>query len=207
MGDDLLCESWRGAVLQPLLVHRAVVQSWSAQVVSANLLCDCEQHCAGQGLLEQQAMPLPSLTLLPLPAHRARRHQPHPRAEGHRHQGLQCAAAQGATEVQGSSASSRPLQVSLIRQLPPAQRRREASIEHAVAARLTSCPTLCAFWPSLASFSNLPLPPNSALKLCSLVLLLVLIVLQVNQIGSLTESIQAVKMSKAAGWGVMTSHR
>lgn len=31
--------------------------------------------------------------------------------------------------------------------------------------------------------------------------------LQVNQIGSLTESIQAVKMSKAAGWGVMTSHR
>lgn len=30
---------------------------------------------------------------------------------------------------------------------------------------------------------------------------------QVNQIGSLTESIQAVKMSKDAGWGVMTSHR
>ena len=31
--------------------------------------------------------------------------------------------------------------------------------------------------------------------------------LQVNQIGSLTESIKAVQMSKAAGWGVMTSHR
>ncbi|KAI7836164.1 hypothetical protein COHA_009931 [Chlorella ohadii] len=33
------------------------------------------------------------------------------------------------------------------------------------------------------------------------------LLLKVNQIGSLTESIQAVKMSKAAGWGVMTSHR
>lgn len=31
--------------------------------------------------------------------------------------------------------------------------------------------------------------------------------LQVNQIGTITESIEAVKMSKAAGWGVMTSHR
>lgn len=30
---------------------------------------------------------------------------------------------------------------------------------------------------------------------------------QVNQIGSVTESIEAVKMSKRAGWGVMTSHR
>ena len=30
---------------------------------------------------------------------------------------------------------------------------------------------------------------------------------QVNQIGSVTESIEAVKMSKHAGWGVMTSHR
>lgn len=30
---------------------------------------------------------------------------------------------------------------------------------------------------------------------------------QVNQIGTLTESIEAVKMSKEAGWGVMTSHR
>jgi enolase len=29
----------------------------------------------------------------------------------------------------------------------------------------------------------------------------------VNQIGTITESIEAVKMSKAAGWGVMTSHR
>ena len=30
---------------------------------------------------------------------------------------------------------------------------------------------------------------------------------QVNQIGSVTESIEAVNMSKAAGWGVMASHR
>lgn len=30
---------------------------------------------------------------------------------------------------------------------------------------------------------------------------------QVNQIGSVTESIQAVKMAKQEGWGVMTSHR
>jgi len=29
----------------------------------------------------------------------------------------------------------------------------------------------------------------------------------VNQIGSVTESIEAVKMSKHAGWGVMASHR
>ncbi len=28
-----------------------------------------------------------------------------------------------------------------------------------------------------------------------------------NQIGTLTESIEAVRMSKEAGWGVMTSHR
>lgn len=32
-------------------------------------------------------------------------------------------------------------------------------------------------------------------------------VVQVNQIGSVTESIEAVKMSKHAGWGVMASHR
>ncbi|THU56720.1 hypothetical protein C4D60_Mb11t20180 [Musa balbisiana] len=31
--------------------------------------------------------------------------------------------------------------------------------------------------------------------------------IQVNQIGSVTESIEAVKMSKHAGWGVMASHR
>lgn len=31
--------------------------------------------------------------------------------------------------------------------------------------------------------------------------------LKPNQIGSVTESIKAVKMSKDAGWGVMTSHR
>jgi enolase len=30
---------------------------------------------------------------------------------------------------------------------------------------------------------------------------------QVNQIGTVSESIEAVKMSKAAGWGVMASHR
>lgn len=33
------------------------------------------------------------------------------------------------------------------------------------------------------------------------------VLLQVNQIGSVTESIKAVKMSKQLGWGVMTSHR
>jgi enolase len=33
------------------------------------------------------------------------------------------------------------------------------------------------------------------------------LLLKVNQIGSVTESIEAVKMSKTAGWGVMTSHR
>ena len=31
--------------------------------------------------------------------------------------------------------------------------------------------------------------------------------MQVNQIGSITESIAAVKMSKQNGWGVMCSHR
>ncbi|KAL8152892.1 hypothetical protein V2J09_010652 [Rumex salicifolius] len=39
------------------------------------------------------------------------------------------------------------------------------------------------------------------LKACNALLL------KVNQIGSVTESIEAVKMSKRAGWGVMTSHR
>ena len=33
------------------------------------------------------------------------------------------------------------------------------------------------------------------------------LLLKVNQIGSITESIAAVKMAKQAGWGVMTSHR
>lgn len=33
------------------------------------------------------------------------------------------------------------------------------------------------------------------------------LLLKVNQIGTITESIQAVKMSKEAGWGVMCSHR
>ena len=33
------------------------------------------------------------------------------------------------------------------------------------------------------------------------------LLLKVNQIGSVSESIKAVGMSKAAGWGVMASHR
>jgi len=33
------------------------------------------------------------------------------------------------------------------------------------------------------------------------------LLLKVNQIGSITESIQAAKDSRAAGWGVMVSHR
>lgn len=33
------------------------------------------------------------------------------------------------------------------------------------------------------------------------------LLLKVNQIGTVSESIQAVKMAKQAGWGVMTSHR
>jgi len=33
------------------------------------------------------------------------------------------------------------------------------------------------------------------------------LLLKVNQIGSVTESIKAWKMSKEAGWGVMVSHR
>jgi len=39
------------------------------------------------------------------------------------------------------------------------------------------------------------------IKACSALLL------KVNQIGSVTESIEAVTLSKQAGWGVMTSHR
>jgi enolase len=35
----------------------------------------------------------------------------------------------------------------------------------------------------------------------------VVILQQVNQIGSVTESINAVKLAKKNGWGVMTSHR
>ena len=33
------------------------------------------------------------------------------------------------------------------------------------------------------------------------------LLLKVNQIGSVTESINAVKLAKKNGWGVMTSHR
>lgn len=33
------------------------------------------------------------------------------------------------------------------------------------------------------------------------------LLLKVNQIGTITESIEAVRMSKEAGWGVMCSHR
>ena len=32
-------------------------------------------------------------------------------------------------------------------------------------------------------------------------------IIQMNQIGSVTESIEAVKMSKHAGWGVVASHQ
>lgn len=41
----------------------------------------------------------------------------------------------------------------------------------------------------------------SAKKACNALLL------KVNQIGSVTESINAVKLAKKNGWGVMTSHR
>ena len=33
------------------------------------------------------------------------------------------------------------------------------------------------------------------------------LLLKVNQIGTITEAIEAVKMAKVAGWGVMCSHR
>ncbi len=33
------------------------------------------------------------------------------------------------------------------------------------------------------------------------------LLLKVNQIGSITEAINAVKLSKQSGWGIMTSHR
>ena len=33
------------------------------------------------------------------------------------------------------------------------------------------------------------------------------LLLKINQIGTISESIEAVGMSKAAGWGVMASHR
>jgi L-alanine-DL-glutamate epimerase-like enolase superfamily enzyme len=33
------------------------------------------------------------------------------------------------------------------------------------------------------------------------------LLLKVNQIGSITESIEAVTLAKKYGWGVMTSHR
>merc|ERR1719410_2648431 len=33
------------------------------------------------------------------------------------------------------------------------------------------------------------------------------LLLKVNQIGSVSESIEAVRVSKEAGWGIMTSHR
>ncbi len=40
-----------------------------------------------------------------------------------------------------------------------------------------------------------------------LIYIYILISLQVNQIGSVTESIQACLDSQKAGWGVMVSHR
>jgi len=33
------------------------------------------------------------------------------------------------------------------------------------------------------------------------------LLLKVNQIGTVTESIEAVNMAQEAGWGIMTSHR
>ena len=36
---------------------------------------------------------------------------------------------------------------------------------------------------------------------------LLVVCFQVNQIGSVTEAIQACKMAQAAGWGIMVSHR
>merc|ERR1712216_881858 len=33
------------------------------------------------------------------------------------------------------------------------------------------------------------------------------LLLKINQIGSISESIDAVKLAKQAGWGIMTSHR
>merc|ERR1712003_11099 len=48
-----------------------------------------------------------------------------------------------------------------------------------------------------------PVKIQEAIKLGSANCLL----LKVNQIGSVTESIDAVKLSKQNGWGVMTSHR
>ena len=33
------------------------------------------------------------------------------------------------------------------------------------------------------------------------------LLLKVNQIGTVTEAMEAVKIAKKAGWGVMTSHR
>ena len=42
---------------------------------------------------------------------------------------------------------------------------------------------------------------------CACVRVCVCACVQVNQIGSVTESINAVKMCKQSGWGVMCSHR
>ena len=47
---------------------------------------------------------------------------------------------------------------------------------------------------------NPPLPPHPHSAANALLL-------KVNQIGSVTESIAAVKLAKQNGWGVMTSHR
>lgn len=48
-----------------------------------------------------------------------------------------------------------------------------------------------------------PIKITEAVKLGSANCLL----LKVNQIGTISESIDAVKLSKQSGWGVMTSHR
>ena len=55
---------------------------------------------------------------------------------------------------------------------------------------------------SVPEFLTLLIDEVQSLKAC-----VPLCVRQVNQIGTVTESIQAVKMAKEAGWGVMASHR
>jgi len=50
-------------------------------------------------------------------------------------------------------------------------------------------------------------PPNPSLPLTPTHSAANALLLKVNQIGSVTESIAAVKLAKQNGWGVMTSHR
>ena len=52
-----------------------------------------------------------------------------------------------------------------------------------------------------------PLAPRCVAVLLVCDLMAAAQLLKVNQIGSVTESIEAVSMAQEAGWGVMTSHR